>query len=72
MLKRIEELEEKLAQVDVSTDSTGALVNALNAIVQQRKNQQHNSGEIISLVSSQNLIREFNGKEGPNKANVWI
>ena len=78
-LKRIEELEQKLALADVSTnetssstDSAGPLVNAFNTIVQQQKNQKHNSGEIISIVTSQNSIRKFNGNEGPDRANAWI
>ena len=60
-LKTIEELEQKLALADVSTnetssstDSAGPLVNAFNTIVQQQKNQKK---ELFFLKSNLLLIK---------------
>ena len=33
---------------------------------------QSNAGEFVSLATSQDLIREFFGNEGPEKAQSWI
>ena len=71
-----------VGELGVREDSIAAAISTVGNALQQQAgvftqiqatlNQQQNFGEIVSLATSQNLIREFHGNEGPEKARVWI
>ena len=63
-------------------DSIALAISSIGNAIQQQAaaftgfqallTQQHNYGEVVSITSSQNLIREFFGNEGPEKSRAWI
>uniref|UniRef100_A0ABD2W8I8 RNA-directed DNA polymerase n=1 Tax=Trichogramma kaykai TaxID=54128 RepID=A0ABD2W8I8_9HYME len=76
--RQIKELKESSSQQSNSTNGdqlSSALIALSQAIEAQsannRQNCSDNVGEVLTFATTQNLIRDFYGTEGPEKANAW-